>query len=159
MYGTGFWNVWCVWSVENISGMEFRSQASPTQGSDTYSSIGWCSKYILCIKNMLSRQMSTPCLLMWGPCHGVFLPKFALTHWPLADFNEIIYIYVIFKLILVIGGWGIPNEITLRWMSLNLADDKSNWFKHYLSQCWARSLSWYGVTSPKELTFVMLNLL
>ena len=32
---------------------------------------------------------------------------------------------MIFKLILVIGGWGISDKIALRWMSLDLADDKS----------------------------------
>ena len=30
-----------------------------------------------------------------------------------------------FKLILVIIGWGISCEIVLRWMSLDLTDDKS----------------------------------
>ena len=47
----------------------------------------------------------------------------------------------------------------LRWMSLELADDKSTlvqvmaWCRqatsHYLSQCWSRSLSPYGVTRPQ----------
>ena len=32
---------------------------------------------------------------------------------------------VIFKLILVNGGWGISYEIALRWMPLDLTDDKS----------------------------------
>ena len=32
---------------------------------------------------------------------------------------------VIFKLTLVNGGWGISYEIALRWMPLDLADDKS----------------------------------
>ena len=35
-----------------------------------------------------------------------------LTHWPLRDFNK----YLIFKLNLVIDGWGISCEIALRWM-------------------------------------------
>ena len=33
--------------------------------------------------------------------------------------------WVIFKRSLVIGGWGISCEIPLRWMVLNLTDDKS----------------------------------
>ena len=32
---------------------------------------------------------------------------------------------VIFKLTLVNGGWGISNEIALRWMPLDLTDDKA----------------------------------
>ena len=58
---------------------------------------------------------------------------------------------VIFKLILVNGGWGISYEIALRWMPLDLTDDKSTlvqvmaWCRqttsHYLSQCWPRSVT------------------
>ena len=57
------------------------------------------------------------------------------------------------------GGWGISNEIALRWMPLDLTDDKSllvqvmAWCRqatsHYLSQCWPRSLSLYGITRPQ----------
>ena len=47
-----------------------------------------------------------------------------LTHWPLGNLNEI-FRHVIFKQILVIDGWGISCEIALRWMWLNLTDDKS----------------------------------
>ena len=65
---------------------------------------------------------------------------------------------VIFKLILMIGGWGVFCKIALRWMSMDLTDDKSilvqvmAWCRqptnHYLSQCWPRSMSPYGVTRP-----------
>ena len=67
--------------------------------------------------------------------------------------------YVIFKHILVIGGWGISCEIAPIWMSLEFTDDQSTlvqvlaWCRHatshYLSQCWPRSLSSYGVTIPE----------
>ena len=67
--------------------------------------------------------------------------------------------WVIFKLILIINGWGISCEIALRWMSLNLNDGKSTvvqvmaWCRratsHYLSQCWATSMSPYGITRPQ----------
>ena len=50
-------------------------------------------------------------------------------------------------------------EIALKWMSLDLIDDKSTLVQvmawchqatsHYLSQCWPRSLSPYGVTRPQ----------
>ena len=69
------------------------------------------------------------------------------------------FIYVIFKRILVIDGWGISCEIALIWMSLDFTDDQSTlvqimaWCRqatsHYLSQCWPRSLSPYGVTRPR----------
>ena len=68
--------------------------------------------------------------------------------------------HVIFKQILVIDGWGISCEIALVWMSLDFADDQWTlpvqvmaWCRqatsHYLSQCWPRSLSPYGVTRPQ----------
>ena len=63
------------------------------------------------------------------------------------------------KLILVIDGQGISCEIALRWMPLDLTDDKSTLIKvmawchqttsHYLSQCWSRSMSPFGVTKPQ----------
>ena len=82
---------------------------------------------------------------------------------------------VIFKLVLVNGGWGISRETALRWMPLDLTDDESTliqamawccqfeswstlaqvmaWCRqapsHYLSQCWPRSLSLNGVTMPQ----------
>ena len=64
--------------------------------------------------------------------------------------------WVIFKQILVIDGWVISCEITLRWMSQGLTDNKSTlvqvmaWCRqatsHYLNQCWRRSPTPYGVT-------------
>ena len=68
---------------------------------------------------------------------------------------------VISKLTLVNGGWGISNEIALRWMPLDLTDDKSTlvqvmaWCRqatsHYLSQCWPRWMSPFGVTRPQRV--------
>ena len=67
--------------------------------------------------------------------------------------------HLIFQIISVIDGWGISCELALRRMSLDLTDDKSTlvqvmaWCRqatsHYLSQCWPRSLSPYGVTKPQ----------
>ena len=80
--------------------------------------------------------------------------SWGLTHWPLGNFR-----YLIFQIISVIDGWGISCEHALRWMSLNLTDDKSTLVQvmawchqatsHYLSQCWPRSLSPNGVTRPQ----------
>ena len=57
------------------------------------------------------------------------------------------------------GGWGISYEIALRWMPLDLTDDKATlvqvmaWCReatsHYLSQCWPKSMSPNGVTRPQ----------
>ena len=67
--------------------------------------------------------------------------------------------HVIFKKILVIDVWDISCEIALIWMTLDLTDDQSTlvqvmaWCRqaisHYLSQCWPRSLSPYGVIRPQ----------
>ena len=66
---------------------------------------------------------------------------------------------VIFKVTVVNGGWGISYEIALRWLPLDLTDDTSTLVQvmawchqatsHYLSQCWPRSMSPYGVTRPQ----------
>ena len=57
------------------------------------------------------------------------------------------------------GGWGISYEIALRWMPLDLTDDKSTLVQvmawccqatsHYLGQCWPRSMSPNGITRPQ----------
>ena len=67
--------------------------------------------------------------------------------------------HVIFKQISVIDGWGISCEIVLIWMSLDFTNDQSTLVQvmawchqatsHYLSQCWPRSLSLYGVIRPQ----------
>ena len=68
--------------------------------------------------------------------------------------------YVIFKWISVIDGWGISCDIAPTWMSLDFADDQSTLVpsgtSHYLSQCWPRSLSPYGVTRPEWVKFEWL---
>ena len=67
--------------------------------------------------------------------------------------------YLIFQKISVLDGWGISCELAFKWMSVDLTDDKSTFVQvmawchqaasHYLSQCWPRSLSPYGVTRPQ----------
>ena len=67
--------------------------------------------------------------------------------------------YLIFQIISVIDGWGISCKIALRWMPLDLTDDKStlvqvmDWCRqainHYMSQWWPRFMSPYGVTRPQ----------
>ena len=65
------------------------------------------------------------------------------------------------------GGWGISSEIALRWMPLDLTNDKSTlvqvmaWCRqatsHYLSQCWPRSMSPNGVTRPQWVNYTLRN--
>ena len=66
---------------------------------------------------------------------------------------------VIFNLALLIDIFKSSYDNVLRWMPQNLTDDKSTlvqvkaWChqatRHYLSQCWPRSLSAYGFTRPQ----------
>ena len=66
--------------------------------------------------------------------------------------------YLILQIISVIDGWGISCELALIWMNVT----RPYWWpvnigsgndcqatSHYLSQCWPRSLSPYGVTRPQ----------
>ena len=71
---------------------------------------------------------------------------------------------VIFKLISVTDGWGISCKIALRWMLLDLTDKSTlvqvmAWChqatSHYLSQCWPRFMSRYGVTRPQWVNYHM----
>ena len=57
-----------------------------------------------------------------------------LTHWPLGvgDFNKILGN---FQANLVNGGWGIFYGIALRWMSMELTDDKST-LVQVMAWCW-----------------------
>ena len=67
--------------------------------------------------------------------------------------------YLIFQIISVIDGWVISCQLALRRISLDFTDGKSTLVQvmawchhatsHYLSQCWPRSLSPYGVTRPQ----------
>ena len=86
--------------------------------------------------------------VIMAPNYILYTYCWILTHWPLGDLKEILdtYIYVIFKLILVIGGWGNSCEIALQWMSQDLPGNKSTLVQvmawcpqatsHYLDQCW-----------------------
>ena len=65
----------------------------------------------------------------------------------------------------MIDGWGISCEIALRWMPLDLTDEKSTldqvmaWChqatSHYLNHCWLRSMSPYGITKPPWVYIIM----
>ena len=66
---------------------------------------------------------------------------------------------VIFQLLLVIDGWSISGKIVLKWMPMDFTDGKSTLVQvkawchqatsHYLSQCWPRCLSPYGIIRPQ----------
>ena len=67
----------------------------------------------------------------------------------------------------MIDGWDILCEIVLRWISMDLIDDKSTLLQvmawccqaasHYLSQCWPRSVLPYGVTRPQWVNLVKFD--
>ena len=67
----------------------------------------------------------------------------------------------------MIDGWGISCEIALILTSLDFTDDQLTlvqvmaWCRqatsHYLSQCWPRSLSPYGITRPQWRIFDCYN--
>ena len=70
----------------------------------------------------------------------------------------------IFNLVLLIGIFRSSYDNALRWISWDLSDDKSTlvqvmaWCRqatsHYLSQCWPRSVSPYGVTRAQWVNLV-----
>ena len=76
----------------------------------------------------------------------------------------------IFNLVLLIGIFRSPHDNALCWMPLDLTYDKSTlvqvmaWCRqatsHYLSQCWPRSLSPYGIIRPqvKSLTHTIAQM-
>ena len=73
----------------------------------------------------------------------------------------------IFKLIIQNSSLGSHCEIALRWMPQNLPNEKSALVQvmawchqaasHYLSQCWLRSISPYGVTKPQWVNTLRLR--
>ena len=81
-----------------------------------------------------------------------------LTHWPPEKGGRNLK-ESFFKLILWIDISSIFYEIGLRWVPQEPIDDKSTlvqvmaWCRqatsHYLSQCWPRSMSPYGITRPQ----------
>ena len=72
----------------------------------------------------------------------------------------------IFNLVLLIGIFTSSKDNALRWMPRDLTDDKSTLVQvmawchqvtsHYLSQCWPRSVSLYGVTRPQWVNLVLM---
>ena len=72
---------------------------------------------------------------------------------------EQIFSNVIFKLILAINDWRIFCKILIKWLWLDLTDDKSTLVQvmascrqatsHYLSQCWPTPMSPYDVARPR----------
>ena len=96
--------------------------------------------------------------------HGVPRPQWVIGIWPCYNMIYVLTILniVIFKIISVTDDWGIPCEITLRWMLMDPTDDKSilvqikPWcqaWSHCLSQCWPISMSTYGVTRQQWVDY------
>ena len=130
-----------------------------------------------CFLRVWSQLHLCYCQVLW--CIRPAVWPCLITHWPLEDWSKFLdkglsnklvnplaperfkqnFRLVIFKLISVIDGWGISCKIALRWMPLQLTDDKSTlvqvmaWYSqatsHCLSQCWPRFMSQNGVTRPQ----------
>ena len=76
--------------------------------------------------------------------------------------------WLIVKPVFVIDCWGLSCDIALEWMSSDPIDDKSTLVQvmaccltapsHYLSQCWPRSISPYGVTRPHCFKWPILQM-
>ena len=104
-----------------------------------------------------SRRNFRECWPIPPPLHGITAsrPQWVTSLAPGPGRFEQNLRLVIFKLTSVTDGWGISCKIALRWMPPDLTDDKSTlvqvmaWCRqatsHYLSQCWPRSLSPYGI--------------
>ena len=114
-----------------------------------YVSILWFGSRVWVISVFTSRIHLPVTDNIWGYCFNSLAPvKF--------EWN---FRYLIFQIISVIDGWVISCELARRLMSLDLTDDKSTLVQvmawchqptsHYLSQCWPRSLSPYGVIRPQ----------
>ena len=83
----------------------------------------------------------------------VNIERDCLTCWPLGDLE------VIFNLALLLRFFRSSYQYVLRKIPQNLTDDKSTLVQvmawccqatsHYLSQCWPRSMSPYGITRPQ----------
>ena len=108
------------------------------------------------------------CINMVGGCHMYGLSESNYFNSLAPGKFEWNFRYLISQIISLIDGWVISSELALRWMSLDLTDDKSTlvqvmaWCRqatsHYLSQYWPRSLSPYGVTRPQWVKPNPINL-
>ena len=84
----------------------------------------------------------------WSTVTSMPVSPRTLTHWPLGDFDKDL---VVFKFILAIDGCDISHEISSRWMSLDITDDKS---KLVQVMAWCRqatTITWANVDSDLSL--------
>ena len=105
--------------------------------------------------------MHNTALTHWGLvmhlCHLTGSSLVQLTHWPLGDLDAISKLQMSMSFYWLVSSHLQDNA--LRWMPRDFTDDKSilvqvmAWChqstSHYLSQCWFRSLSPYGITRPQ----------
>ena len=142
------------------------------------SSCLWVKKQILIKQKKHSRKYITYIYMHYGltvatPVYYLFTAEF---HELLAYIIFILigpgkfewnFRYVIYNQILVTDGCGISCEIALLWMSLDFTNYQSTLVQvmawchqatsHYLSQCWPRSLSPYGITGPEWVNSLYLG--
>ena len=114
---------------------------------------------------MVCNHLSIPFLQLWFTHTAIGVRSWMINY--ISYFNSLAHWHVIFKQILVIDGWDISCEIALIWISPDFTDDQSTlvqvmaWCRqatsHYLSQCWPRSLSPYGITRPKWVNVAVIT--
>ena len=91
---------------------------------------------------------------IWSPAWGNTISKLIAPVENVAVISKV-------KLILHRGSLGTCCEIVLMWMPQKITNEKSTlvqviaWCRqaknHYLSQCWPRSMSPYGITRPQRV--------
>ena len=137
--------------------------ASEVMGQENSTAIlcWWISEYVVIEPYWLERHSPWPDLLLLDSVsYKIFIYWYfwAINSLALGRF-KVNFKWVIFKLTLVVNGWGISCDTALIWTSLDHTYNKSAFVQvmawcrqatsHYLSQCWPRSLSPYGITRPQ----------
>ena len=126
--------------------------------ADIHRCLAWRVSFTSLYHIRISMKNNTARYFYW--CNGSQVLTCS-TGWP---FNSLAperfewnFWWVIFQLILVIDGWGISYEVTFRWMSLDLTDEKST-MVHVMAWCRQSLLPEpiltqislpYGVTRPQ----------
>ena len=137
-------------NMELVNMTPFMHQKAWSYSMWSVSSLTWS---IIIVKKDPAKNKKTNSMFSSQP----LADSACLMHWHLGYFIEICNF--IFKVILMMDGWDISTKIALIWMSPDLTDDKSTLVQvmawchqapsHYLSQCWPRSTSMYGINRPQ----------
>ena len=113
--------------------------------------------YDVMLNKLFSVWLSFRLTSIWKACEAYSIDNSSLTHrvpWTFwCNIRK-----VMFKLNLMVDGWGIYWEIAIRWMPLNITYHKSTLVQviasctrasHCQIQCWHSFMWSYGVTRPQ----------